>query len=162
MPWDCCHPTPHGQQQQQQRGRHRVILLPAQMPSESDTPTTTRILTSSTRTMTRRSGIRPFFSLLLHAKLSHDEEENNDDDDDDDDDNEMAQVKQRQTEINVMMLNQPQQQGTFFSTKQDDNDGVAYNAIPLFTGSLVLLTSIFFTGYGFFVFATGNDPIFQQ
>jgi hypothetical protein len=62
----------------------------------------------------------------------------------------------RQVELNAMM--QDQQSGALFAKQQDDK--VTYNAIPLFTGTVILLASIFITGYGFYVFATGSDPIF--
>lgn len=72
-----------------------------------------------------------------------------------------------QRDIDAMMRDQDNasMQSTLFGLNtlndgdtSDDDD--AYNAVPLFTGSLVLLASLFFTGYGFFVFFTGDDPIF--
>ena len=73
-----------------------------------------------------------------------------------------------QREIDAMMRDQDSAstQSTLFGldtlsdNNGDDDDEDAYNAVPLFTGSLVLLVSLFFTGYGFFVFFTGDDPIF--
>ena len=82
----------------------------------------------------------------------------------------MEDSERTQRDIDAMMRDQDNasMQSTLFgldSTLYDNRDSNsdeenAYNAVPLFTGSLVLLISLFFTGYGFFVFFTGDDPIF--
>ncbi|CAB9500911.1 expressed unknown protein [Seminavis robusta] len=82
------------------------------------------------------------------------------------------QVAERQRQLDAMMRNQEASSmqssllglgtGTTSTStgSTDDDDGDEYKAVPLFTGSVIFLFSLFFTFYGFYVFATGNDPIF--
>jgi hypothetical protein len=101
---------------------------------------------------------------LLHQNLNGNSEEQDEDQKEDRDEDSI------QREINAMMSQQEQQsmQSTLFGLgEQEQGEGkepsIKDNAVPLFTGSLVLLTSLFFTGYGFYVFFSGgDDPIFQN
>ena len=83
---------------------------------------------------------------------------NNEDEDDDDDD-----FERRQQALNAMMAQQEQasMQSTLFGLEKKPVEDRDYQA-PLFTGTLVLLFSLFFTGYGFYVFFSGDDFIFHN
>lgn len=93
------------------------------------------------------------FMALFDSTKNEDERLNND------------EFQQTQAEIDAMMRQQDESSSNLLgmnmaaSDASDDKD-LAYNAVPMFTGAIVLLVSVFFTGYGFFVFFTGYDPIF--
>ena len=118
---------------------------------------------SSRRPFTRNGGRcrkRLHFALFTKSEETDDEENNANGVIPEED------FERTQREIDAMMRNQDSasMQSTLFGldTLNDngDDDEDVYNAVPLFTGGLVLLVSLFFTGYGFFVFFTGDDPIF--
>jgi hypothetical protein len=60
-------------------------------------------------------------------------------------------------------LDSVQDDGNTIQSRQNnelaDNDGMQ---IPLFTGVLILIVNLALTVYGFYVFFTGNDPLFSQ
>ena len=118
-------------------------------------------LSTPTRPYSTAAASKRLVIMTRSSSLLANSGKNGDSNDDD--------FEQTQREIDAMMRQQDEaarQSTTLFggldtNTMNDDSDdGEGYNAVPLFTGSIVLLASLFFTGYGFFVFFTGEDPIF--